>query len=82
MSGHLDKTKADASGINAPAPDYDAIWLGPRCMRFIEREGVIVSALCEREWCQDNVWGEGCSDCGARPTRYIRDRRTGRGCEL
>jgi hypothetical protein len=48
--------------------DFDEIWLGPRC-----------SNDCERDWCQDNVWPRGCEQCGAKPTRYVRDKRTGRG---
>lgn len=42
--------------------DHPIIWLQPGC------EG------CEnqdRMWCQDNVWPEGCEECGAMPVKYV-----------
>lgn len=26
----------------------------------------------EREWCEDNVWGNECEDCGSKTVKYIR----------
>lgn len=45
--------------------DHKIIWLAPIC-HDDGNNG--------REWCQDNVWEDGC-DCdkgGHEPTRYIR----------
>jgi hypothetical protein len=45
--------------------EYEHIWLEPSCAES--------SYGCEgRQWCQDNVWGEKCSDCDAVPVKFIR----------
>jgi hypothetical protein len=45
-------------------PDHEHIWLEPVCAKCAGKpEG--------RLWCQDNVWPDGCEDCGKAPTRYV-----------
>jgi hypothetical protein len=46
--------------------DHKVIWLEPAC----HGDGPYGN----RQWCQDNVWSDGC-ECdvgGHKPTRYIR----------
>lgn len=43
--------------------DHPEIWLEPKCAENNHPEG--------RQWCQDAVF-ETCSECGEKPTRYIR----------
>jgi hypothetical protein len=40
---------------------YPVIWLQPPCESCDE----------DRLWCQDNVWPEGCDECGAMPVKYV-----------
>lgn len=41
---------------------HKVIWLQPHC------EGCEAE---DRNWCQDNVWAEGCEECGAMPVKYL-----------
>ena len=43
--------------------EHKVIWLEPSCGED-NSEG--------RQWCQDNVWGDKCDDCEAKPVKYIR----------
>ena len=43
--------------------EHERIWLEPACADDAP-EG--------RQWCQDNVWGEYCSDCGQPAVEYVR----------
>lgn len=45
--------------------DHKDIWLQPWCADCARHE--------DRNWCEDNVWEEGCEECGAKPVRYILD---------
>lgn len=52
-------------------PDHERIWLEPNCA---DAE--------ERNWCEDDLWGE-CDECGIKPTQYIRaDLHTNRIAEM
>lgn len=57
--------------------DYDVIYLAPRCPQALCEHQELRDAGDGRLWCQDDVWGA-CRSCGVRPTRYVRDKRTGR----
>lgn len=41
--------------------EHPIIWLQPKCADCDE----------DRTWCQDNVWGRGCEECGAMPVKYV-----------
>jgi hypothetical protein len=41
--------------------NHKTIWLQPACDDTIDG----------REWCQDNVWPNGCEECGAMPVKYV-----------
>lgn len=43
--------------------EHSHIWLEPACAEN-GYEG--------RQWCQDNVWGDRCSDCDAVPVKFVR----------
>lgn len=58
--------------------DHDVIWLAPVCRDDDDcDQDTAASSKRDRVWCEDDVWGV-CRRCGARPTRYVRDKRTGR----
>lgn len=40
--------------------EHKEIWLEPAC----NQDG--------RQWCQDNVWGDKCSDCAEKPVKFVR----------
>jgi hypothetical protein len=42
---------------------HKTIWLEPTCMAC--------EYTTDRQWCQDNVWADGCEDCGSMPVKYI-----------
>lgn len=41
---------------------HKTIWLQPSCDRC---RGY------DRDWCQDNVWEDGCETCGEPPVKYV-----------
>lgn len=41
---------------------HRVIWLQPWCQACARTE--------DRMWCHDNVWSEGCEECGAMPVKY------------
>jgi hypothetical protein len=43
--------------------EHKEIWLQPWCAKCDDRE--------DRQWCQDNVWEDGCDGCERKPVRYI-----------
>jgi predicted nucleic acid-binding Zn-ribbon protein len=47
---------------HTPSTNHKVIWLEPHCVPAGE----------QRSWCEDNVWENGCPDCGAMPTKYVR----------
>jgi hypothetical protein len=42
---------------------HKTIWLQPWCQACADTE--------DRMWCQDNVWAEGCEECGTMPVKYV-----------
>jgi hypothetical protein len=44
--------------------DHKTIWLQPWCptCRLHNDEG--------RQWCEDNVWEDGCEECQGMPVKY------------
>ena len=42
--------------------EHKVIWLQPWCQNCAKHE--------DRHWCQDNVWEDGCEECGVMPARY------------
>lgn len=42
--------------------NYKVIWLQPWCQDC---------GNADRMWCQDNVWSDGCEECGTMPVKYV-----------
>jgi hypothetical protein len=42
---------------------HKTIWLQPWCQACDQTE--------DRLWCQDDIWSEGCEECGAMPVKYV-----------
>jgi len=42
--------------------EHKTIWLQPWCQSCARHE--------DRAWCEDNVWAEGCEECGVMPVKY------------
>jgi hypothetical protein len=53
--------------------EHQTIWLQPWCENCAMYE--------DRTWCQDNVWEDGCEECGAKPVRYLIDREAAKAGE-
>jgi len=41
---------------------HPVIWLEPSCQSCSGED---------RMWCHDNVWADGCEECGTMPVKYI-----------
>jgi len=48
--------------MNPDPEQHKVIWLQPTCKECVNHD---------RAWCQDNVWENGCEECGAQPVKYV-----------